>query len=186
MAVTKRTRFEVLKRDGHACRYCGGKAPDVVLTVDHVVPVALGGSDDPTNLVAACKDCNAGKSSTTPDAELVADVAEDAVRWARAIEQASLELREHAGRHSPVQESFLMAWQQWDSGNQYLPPDFRQSIDTWLDSGLQPADLLDALDIALGNRMVRHQDVFRYMVGVIKNKLAAVHERAREIAEGGD
>ena len=56
MAVSKRTRFEVLRRDNHTCRYCGQSAPDVKLTVDHVLPVALGGHDDPTNLVAACKD----------------------------------------------------------------------------------------------------------------------------------
>ena len=65
MAVTKRVRFEVLRRDNHTCRYCGASAPDTTLTVDHVTPVALGGSHDPSNLVAACKDCNAGKASTS-------------------------------------------------------------------------------------------------------------------------
>lgn len=39
MAVSKRTRFEVLRRDDHTCRYCGQSAPDVKLTVDHVLPV---------------------------------------------------------------------------------------------------------------------------------------------------
>lgn len=58
MAVSKRLRYEILRRDNHTCRYCGATAPDVKLTVDHVVPVALGGSDVPTNLVAACDACN--------------------------------------------------------------------------------------------------------------------------------
>ncbi|MGC7224589.1 HNH endonuclease, partial [Mycobacteroides abscessus subsp. massiliense] len=44
MAVTKRLRYEVLRRDNYSCRYCGRSAPEVKLTVDHVVPVALGGS----------------------------------------------------------------------------------------------------------------------------------------------
>src|SRR5690606_40826449 len=52
-----------------------------VLTIDHVLPVALGGSDDPSNLVAACRDCNAGKSSAAPDAETVAEVEVDSARW---------------------------------------------------------------------------------------------------------
>lgn len=39
MAVTKRTRFEVLRRDNYTCRYC--HATDNPLTVDHVVPRAL-------------------------------------------------------------------------------------------------------------------------------------------------
>lgn len=56
MAISKRLRFEVLRRDNHMCRYCGRGAPDVALTVDHVVPVALGGHSDPTNLVTACVD----------------------------------------------------------------------------------------------------------------------------------
>ena len=61
MSVTKRLRFEILRRDSHACRYCGAKAPDAELTVDHVPPTALGGTDDPTNLVAACRACSSSK-----------------------------------------------------------------------------------------------------------------------------
>ena len=57
MAVTKRMRFEILRRDNHACRYCGATAPDVKLVVDHVTPVALGGTDSPDNLVASCAAC---------------------------------------------------------------------------------------------------------------------------------
>jgi excisionase family DNA binding protein len=57
-----RLRFSVLQRDGFTCRYCGRKAPDVELRVDHIVPVAQGGTDHPDNLCAACTDCNAGKA----------------------------------------------------------------------------------------------------------------------------
>lgn len=55
-------RFEVLRRDGFTCRYCGRKAPLVRLQIDHVTPWSLGGSDEPSNLVTACSECNAGKS----------------------------------------------------------------------------------------------------------------------------
>ena len=41
MAVSKRLRYEILRRDNHTCRYCGESAPDVKLTIDHVVPVSL-------------------------------------------------------------------------------------------------------------------------------------------------
>lgn len=67
MAVSRRLRFEVLRRDGHACRYCGRTAPEVQLTIDHVMPVALGGHDDLANLAAACSECNSGKGSTSLD-----------------------------------------------------------------------------------------------------------------------
>lgn len=60
--LSKKTRFEVFKRDSFTCQYCGQSAPDVVLRCDHIHPVSDGGEDDLLNLVTACFDCNAGKS----------------------------------------------------------------------------------------------------------------------------
>lgn len=60
--IRKSVRFEVFKRDSFTCQYCGQKAPDVVLEVDHITPVASGGDNEILNLVTACKSCNAGKS----------------------------------------------------------------------------------------------------------------------------
>lgn len=56
-------RFEVLKRDGFACRYCGRRVPDVVLVLDHVHPVARGGTNDAQNLITSCEECNRGKGA---------------------------------------------------------------------------------------------------------------------------
>jgi hypothetical protein len=64
MAIGKKTRFEVLKRDNFTCQYCGGKPPDAILHVDHRTPVAVGGEDDVNNLITSCADCNLGKSDT--------------------------------------------------------------------------------------------------------------------------
>lgn len=61
--LSRRVRFEVFKRDGFTCQYCGSHPPDVVLEIDHIEPVAEGGSDDEENLFTACMDCNRGKSS---------------------------------------------------------------------------------------------------------------------------
>src|SRR5947209_7084912 len=60
-ALSKRTRFEIFKRDGFKCLYCGATPVQKVLRVDHVKPVIEGGSNDPSNLVTSCFDCNAGK-----------------------------------------------------------------------------------------------------------------------------
>lgn len=60
--LSKRTRFQIFDRDGFTCQYCGCRPPDVILEVDHVDPRANGGSNDPTNLVTSCADCNRGKS----------------------------------------------------------------------------------------------------------------------------
>lgn len=61
-ALSKRLRFEVFKRDSFKCQYCGRSAPDVILEVDHIHPVAKDGENDITNLITACDSCNGGKS----------------------------------------------------------------------------------------------------------------------------
>lgn len=60
-------RFNVLKRDSFTCQYCGAKAPDVVLHVDHIKPVSEGGKDTLLNLVASCQPCNGGKGKAALD-----------------------------------------------------------------------------------------------------------------------
>lgn len=59
--LSKKLRFEVFKRDSFTCQYCGRKAPDVILQVDHIKPVSKGGNNDIMNLVTSCVDCNLGK-----------------------------------------------------------------------------------------------------------------------------
>ena len=85
MAVSKRTRYEVLRRDDHRCRYCGAAAPSVRIEVDHVVPRHRGGTDDPWNLTASCEACNAGKSASVPSDDVVIDVRRDEVAFRQSI-----------------------------------------------------------------------------------------------------
>ena len=59
--ISKSLRFEVFKRDRFTCQYCGKSAPEVVLEVDHITPVAEGGTNDLINLITSCRDCNRGK-----------------------------------------------------------------------------------------------------------------------------
>lgn len=62
-SISKKTRFEVFKRDSFKCQYCGASAPDVLLHVDHIIPVSRGGACDVVNLVTSCAPCNGGKSN---------------------------------------------------------------------------------------------------------------------------
>lgn len=59
--ISKKLRFEVFKRDSFTCQYCGRMAPDVILEVDHINPVANGGDNNILNLITSCFDCNRGK-----------------------------------------------------------------------------------------------------------------------------
>lgn len=60
-SISKKIRFEVFKRDSFKCQYCGASAPDVLLQVDHIKPVAENGTNDIINLITACESCNNGK-----------------------------------------------------------------------------------------------------------------------------
>lgn len=54
----QKIRLTILNRDNHQCAYCGREATEV----DHIIAIANGGTNEPSNLVAACKPCNGRKS----------------------------------------------------------------------------------------------------------------------------
>lgn len=60
-SISKKTRFEVFKRDNFTCQYCGRSAPDIILEIDHINPVKNGGDNNIMNLITSCFDCNRGK-----------------------------------------------------------------------------------------------------------------------------
>ncbi len=62
-SISLSQRFQILRRDKFTCQYCGAKAPDAALHVDHVKPVVDGGDNSPANLIAACVRCNLGKGT---------------------------------------------------------------------------------------------------------------------------
>jgi len=48
------------------CHYCGRKFNPADLTMDHVIPLARGGTSERINLVPACKECNTRKKHLLP------------------------------------------------------------------------------------------------------------------------
>ena len=62
-SISAKLRFEVFKRDKFQCQYCGRSAPQVILHVDHIEPVAKDGTNDITNLITSCRECNLGKGA---------------------------------------------------------------------------------------------------------------------------
>ncbi len=191
MAVSKRLRYEVLRRDGFTCRYCGAKAPDVELTVDHVTPTALGGTDDPTNLVACCRPCNSGKASTSPDAPVVADVEADALRWAQAVKAALHVIQARNVQIDEALDAFDDAWTGWTYGCSKCrkrhpcarPSDWRQSVETMLDAGLTVDILKQAVRIAMRKQSVEPDETWRYFCGVAWKTLREAQEVATAVTD---
>jgi hypothetical protein len=179
-AISRRLRFEILRRDNNTCRYC--HATDTPLVIDHVKPVALGGTDDPSNLVAACKDCNAGKTSTSPDGALVAEVSDEQMRWAAAVKAAADAmlagddaLRKRLDAIGDYWDSLIPEYRR--SQPRYrLPSDWRQTIAGLLTAGLPDVMVLDSMDVAASRANL--DNIFRYVIGVANNKLAKLHESA--------
>lgn len=192
MSINARLRYEVLRRDGFACRYCGSKAPDVELEVDHVLPVALGGGDEAGNLVAACAGCNAGKASSSPDAPIVDAVADDALRWAAAIREAArMQVAEQASRDAYA-SAFLTAWREhWvaearcSCEKMCLPRDWRATLDHIHDAGLDEVIMASAVVATMARENVPGERLFRYFCGICWRRVDQLQETAREIIQGG-
>lgn len=57
-------RFQVLRRDGWTCIYCGkNKGDDFQIEVDHIIPWSEVKKHEFDNLVTSCMECNRGKSN---------------------------------------------------------------------------------------------------------------------------
>ena len=152
-SLTKKTRFEVFKRDSFTCQYCGKSAPDVVLHCDHIDPVAKGGADDLMNLITSCVDCNAGKSDRTlDDASIVAKQRAQLADLNERREQLEMMLQWREGLQSINEDVFEKAHDYWisktpgyhisETGDNKLRPVVRKV-------GL--AIILDAIDTASEN-----------------------------------
>ena len=55
----------IIERDEHCCVHCGATELDGPFQIDHLLPVTRGGTNDPHNLVTACRWCNARKGNLT-------------------------------------------------------------------------------------------------------------------------
>jgi DNA-directed RNA polymerase subunit RPC12/RpoP len=185
MAVSKSLRFEVLRRDGFKCRYCGLKASETELQVDHVKPVTLGGADEASNLVAACFDCNAGKGKTSPDAPLVANVDADALRWAEAMKEAARRINENTLDVAGFLDRFDEKWLDWHYGddkdnNIPRPNDWRESIKMMRAAGLDGQGFVDAIHIAMSSR-ASADGTWKYFCGVCWRKISEMQAVAQAL-----
>lgn len=191
MAVSKRTRFEILRRDDHACQYCGQMAPDVVLHVDHVIPVALGGSDDPSNLVAACKDCNMGKSSISPDSPIVAAVAARSAEYAVVNANRNAHIEADLLDAASYQDEFLDDWNRYkckiggETVSVPMPEDWQRSLNAWWKTGVSRTLIEHAVVVAMTASKVSITDAFKYFAGVVWRTLDTYDQRyPAQTAEG--
>jgi HNH endonuclease len=187
LAIGKRLRYEILKRDGFKCRYCHDG--EVLITVDHVIPRSLGGSDDPDNLVACCDDCNAGKTSTLPGGANVSGPADDLIRWVRAMKHAAYLARDHNDAMNRYRDGFKEVWDRWrftaDKGPVPLPENWGHFIDQFSTGGLPGWAWSRIVENAMSASV--RGDRFKYACDLAWKSLSALQRDARaELAGDAD
>ena len=68
--MTTKLRKQIKERDNYTCQYCGNsvhKEPNLLLEIDHIIPVAKGGCTIESNLQTLCWRCNRKKSDKVSD-----------------------------------------------------------------------------------------------------------------------
>jgi hypothetical protein len=175
MSLSKRVRFDVFKRDGFVCQYCGRHPPDVVLECDHVDPRAAGGVDEEWNLVTACFDCNRGKSAT-PLSVVPKSLAEQAVEVQEREDQlmgyrAVLQIR-----LDRIEDD------KWAVARKLLPSaerverDWLRSIKTF-NERLPLHEVFDAAEAALAKKPYSEYARFKYFCGICWSKIKEASPR---------
>lgn len=167
MAVGVRTRFDVFKRDDFTCKYCGKKSPEVVLEVDHIVPVCEGGTDDPINLATSCWDCNHGKAGVSLSEVITGEDPHDRAvmllereRQLREYNEVLAQIRKRKDADAAELVAFWEAETRWG----IYGPDLY-----WLAAELDrtPAEKIRmAMQIAIRNRKTRD---LKYVVAILRN-----------------
>lgn len=189
--LSKRLRYEVLRRDGFKCRYCGATPEQSELRIDHVVPESLGGRTEPANLATACDPCNSGKSSVPPEAPVVEQVADDALRWSSAMERAAAAMEAKLKERDDQNFVLLEEWTSFTfskSDEDVFPmdPNWKSTIARLRAAGLSDRLLIEAVRVAMGASRVAIDNRFRYFCGVAWNMVNQLQEAAENIASGRD
>jgi len=178
--LSVRTRFEVFKRDRFTCAYCGRTPPTVVLEVDHILPVAMGGTGESHNLITSCWDCNHGKADRP-----LSDVPKPLVDQLTFEVEARQQLEEYNAYLMEVRENeqeearkIGVYWNDYilaaeERGKWTFNRDRLRSIVTFL-RRLPIAEIYDAVDIAFGRKPPRYdrdEQTFKFFCGVCWKKI---------------
>lgn len=205
MTLSVRTRFEVFKRDSFTCRYCGRAIEDegVKLEVDHITPKAAGGSDDPTNLITSCWDCNHGKADKSLG-DRMPSLTEAMINTRERALQLD-EYRQWQASLDDVNNRLLVrVWQEWIDmfGGRKEPHPEKEGHTAWycelvgLPSksvlyrhfgDLEVAQILEAIHTTYRKWVaggLYDGDVLRYFYGCLKHKVADLHQPEPDQCDG--
>ena len=116
----------MFKRDGYRCRECGASKDETSLEIDHIVPVARGGTNDIDNLQTLCRECNRMKHTDEwVGGETDLEVAENELRNLKEqLHNAKIGLKNAANEDDKIDYQFKIM-----KLNEKIPS-IRNKIDT--------------------------------------------------------
>lgn len=170
--ISKKTRFDVFKRDGFICQYCGDSPPSVVLEVDHLKPVASMGTNQIDNLITSCFDCNRGKGSRELS-QIPANFKEKLdliTEREEQLKEYEKVLRSVRRRKQRSIDQVVEIYSQYYPGYT-LSASARRSVGLFLDR-LTTSEVIDALEKAI-SRKPSHHVSFKYFCGICWNIIKA-------------
>ncbi len=173
--ISKKTRFEVFKRDGFVCQYCGAHPPAAVLELDHIHPVSEGGDNGQDNLITACWDCNRGKGARLLSAvpQSLADKAAEAEE--REAQLAGYSQIMMAIRERVEEEAWMVAEELKPGASNGYSRANLESIKRFIQR-LGVAECLEAASIA-GSRYGSDAQRFKYFCGICWRKIERAEQR---------
>ena len=176
--ISKKTRFDIFKRDGFICQYCGSHPPSVVLHVDHIVPVFEGGKNNADNLITSCLPCNLGKGARSLDLiplslqEKALDIAEKEAQLRGYHDIIELKIARIEA------ECWLVAdvFDPTNSTKGYNRQNF-QSIKKFVEK-IGVHEVIEAAEIAMAKWMYSDKKTFVYFCGVCWRKIREENDGA--------
>ncbi|MGB0867430.1 MAG: HNH endonuclease [Granulosicoccaceae bacterium] len=175
-ALSVKTRFEVFKRDAFVCQYCGAHPPAAILHVDHIIPVAEGGTNDEGNLVTSCSNCNLGEGARQLS-DIPQSLNEKAAETAEREEQIRGYAEVMAAKRERVEADcwsvvriFYAHYNGVDDEDISIRREWFGSIQRFVND-LGVGEVIEAMDIALAKNHRSEYQCFKYFCGVCWRKI---------------
>lgn len=172
--INKKTRFEVFKRDGFQCAYCGKTPPAVTLEVDHIEPISKGGSDDINNLITACFDCNRGKrnielnkipAKLNENLEILKEKEEQLKEYRRFIKKVEKRIENDINIIDEIYSTYFPGWAFSDNFKNVSLKNFVKQLPL--------NEIIDAIELACSKTNDRDKAI-PYFCGICWNKIKGI------------
>lgn len=178
-SISKKLRFEVFKRDNFKCGYCGKTiSENVILEVDHIIPVSKGGENNILNLMTSCFDCNRGKSKNllSNKNDLSKNNIERFSKIKEHKEQINAYLKFILHKEKVLDEICSLAIKPMiELGNCDLPTGWKNSVKYFINK-IGFVDVYKSSQITLSKNKVYSNKKFNYFCGICHLKIKQLEQ----------